>query len=43
LTRKLKTHVKKWFADDPVIGKYRFSALVSDLDLPAELQLDELV
>jgi hypothetical protein len=23
------------FADDPVIGKYRFSALVSDLDLPA--------
>lgn len=24
------------FADDPVIGKYRFSALVSDMDLPAE-------
>ena len=24
------------FADDPVIGKWRFSALVSDLDLPAE-------
>ena len=23
------------FADDPVIGKYRFSALVTDLDLPA--------
>ena len=23
------------FADDPVIGKWRFSALVSDLDLPA--------
>ena len=23
------------FADDPVIGKYRFSALVSDMDLPA--------
>lgn len=25
------------FADDPVIGKYRFSALVTDLDLPAEV------
>jgi hypothetical protein len=25
------------FADDPVIGKYRFSALVSDMDLPAEV------
>ena len=25
------------FADDPVIGKYRFSALVSDLDLSAVL------
>jgi len=25
------------FADDPVIGKWRFSALVSDLDLPAEV------
>ncbi|MEQ1600971.1 MAG: transposase [Methylophilaceae bacterium] len=24
------------FADDPVIGKWRFSALVTDLDLPAE-------
>jgi hypothetical protein len=24
------------FADDPVIGKWRFSAIVSDLDLPAE-------
>lgn len=24
------------FSDDPVIGKYRFSAIVSDLDLPAE-------
>ncbi len=24
------------FADDPVIGQWRFSALVSDLDLPAE-------
>jgi IS4 transposase len=24
------------FADDPVIGRYRFSALVSDMDLPAE-------
>ena len=24
------------FADDPVIGKWRFCALVSDLDLPAE-------
>jgi hypothetical protein len=24
------------FADDPVISKYRFSALVSDIDLPAE-------
>ena len=24
------------FSDDPVIGKYRFSALVSDMDLPAE-------
>jgi hypothetical protein len=23
------------FADDPVIGKYRYSALVTDLDLPA--------
>lgn len=23
------------FADDPVIGKWRFSALVTDLDLPA--------
>lgn len=23
------------FADDPIIGKWRFSALVSDLDLPA--------
>ena len=25
----------KLFADDPIIGKWRFSALVSDLDLPA--------
>ncbi len=25
------------FADDPVIGKWRFSALVTDLDLPAEV------
>ena len=25
------------FADDPVIGKYRFSALVRDMDLPAEM------
>ncbi len=25
------------FADDPVIGCYRFSALVSDMDLPAEV------
>jgi IS4 transposase len=25
------------FADDPVIGRYRFSALVSDMDLPAEV------
>jgi hypothetical protein len=25
------------FADDPVIGTYRFSAIVSDLDLPAEV------
>lgn len=25
------------FADDPVIGKYRFSALVSDMNLPAEV------
>ena len=25
------------FANDPVIGKYRFSALVSDVDLPAEV------
>ena len=25
------------FADDPVIGKYRFSALVTDLDLPAQV------
>ena len=25
------------FADDPVIGKRRFSALVTDLDLPAEM------
>lgn len=25
------------FVDDPVIGKYRFSAIVSDLDLPAEV------
>jgi Transposase DDE domain group 1 len=24
------------FADDPVIGKWRFSAIVSDLDLPAQ-------
>jgi Transposase DDE domain group 1 len=24
------------FADDPVIGKWRFSALVTDMDLPAE-------
>ena len=24
------------FAGDPVIGKFRFSALVSDMDLPAE-------
>lgn len=24
------------FADDPVVGKWRFSAIVSDLDLPAE-------
>ena len=24
------------FAEDPVIGKWRFSALVTDLDLPAE-------
>jgi hypothetical protein len=25
------------FADDPIIGQYRFSAIVSDLDLPAEV------
>ena len=25
------------FVDDPVIGKYRFSALVRDMDLPAEM------
>ena len=25
----------KLFADDPVIGQYRFSALTTDLDLPA--------
>jgi DNA-directed RNA polymerase subunit L len=25
------------FADDPVIGKWRFSALVTDLDLPAQV------
>jgi len=25
------------FADDPIIGKWRFSALVTDLDLPAEV------
>ncbi|MEI8159146.1 MAG: hypothetical protein WCH60_19985 [Burkholderiales bacterium] len=24
------------FADDPVIGRYRFSALISDMDSPAE-------
>jgi len=33
VTAKGKT--LKLFADDPVIGKYRFSALVTDLDLPA--------
>ena len=30
-----KGKTRNLFADDPVIGQYRFSALVSDLDLPA--------
>ncbi len=32
-----KARALSLFADDPVIGKYRFSALVSDMDLPAEV------
>ena len=36
MSRENPSKALSLFADDPVIGKWRFSALVTDLDLPAE-------